>query len=1326
MAKKRNLLLTTLLAAVCLTALLVASFVVGGGESPAQAATEYEYKATGESNIKVSESPSLLVGTYASKTYALYAYNSTTIKVKEVSIVDGKIDTSATPVDDSMLWIIAGGSYKTIQNKSNNNYIFFQNYWTVGLSSSASTFGSSSYIQECDSDNYATLYIKSTTEVGASKNDSTSFTQYIQREKLNAPTAITFNGGSVTHVDGKTLNASGSMPAQEVEKGSSFTLPECKFTLSLYSFDGWDVKIGEAEVIKKQIGDTITITADTTLTATWVANYWTVTYTTEGTLLADAGLANTTLTIEKEKSANLGSKLSDRWSGAADPDGYIFDGWAMADTGEKITNYTWYKPTADITVKPVFVKGIKIVYNWNGGVAPTSTYAYFKNETKKPTDSYTLYVNYSSASYLPTKSGYVFAGWTCNNGKEYIRKDTTKNETERVDSSYETYHKLTTGTYAITKASDLLKDVSGNSLDLDEVVLTAIWQFDGFTLTFKVGDQVYMEKTRAKGTAPYNYKFADNGVTVPDAPEGKVFQKWTTTSIYNDYNGDRYYIGGSDFDYSTQYVTLPYQTSTSERYRIDNYNVELVAVFGDLFTATFQTDDGTVYKTHTVNVSSSASSVTLDLSKTEFHGTIPQGSAVQGFTTANGDEYGLTTITINRTSENFPNITLIVHYATMRTVHFDLGGASLKNESTLYDDRTAAEESVITLPLATDMTYDKHRFVGWNDGTKTYDAGASYTVNGDVTFTAVWTDKATITIHYAGETKTIQKNVGYFMNNPTGLFGEVGFEVADKIFQGLFSDAAMTQKISSFTVNDNVEWWAKAADAYTVVLKYGFKDDEGNDVPDVTRTLAVGTEYTLPTNVTRKMYVMSGWATEEGGEKVYEPNGKVSSACTLYAVWTPNWWVITLNINDTPYEFHIEKGAKFSIDGLVNELEHPEEGTGIEVNKAHFTISWWDVKNEDTVRSTSDDITATKDNQYRASYRPIEYTISFNTAGGSTIAPIKGAFGTAVTAPEAPTKEGAIFVKWTLNGNDYEFTTMPDTNPTLTAVWEYPEYTLTIDLGNGSAATTDQYIAGRWINKPEDPTRSGYEFKGWTLNGQSVTWQYDSSDRKYYIPMPARDSKLLATWEITEAGLEALKTSKLNELTAYATENTLDVPANGISAATSEQEVLSAFNTAKQSMEGIVSARITATQTLAAYAISKGVEVPANGIAQAKTIEAINQALEAGKTAVDQLAASKAKVDAAKQAIAALSGKTGEALFNQLKAVDAALADLSAEEKARVELTAYNTAKAQLEALVSGAEADLEAANTAGATIAAAKIGAAVAALASLAALAFVLKRGIL
>ena len=117
----------------------------------------------------------------------------------------------------------------------NNNYIYFSNYYTVVLSSYSTSFGNSSQLY--DSNTEGTLYIKNTTDVAGSKNDYTNFTQYIQREKLAHPTAITFNGGSVTHVDGTTLNASGSMPAQEVEKDSSFTLPDCKFKLSNYAFD---------------------------------------------------------------------------------------------------------------------------------------------------------------------------------------------------------------------------------------------------------------------------------------------------------------------------------------------------------------------------------------------------------------------------------------------------------------------------------------------------------------------------------------------------------------------------------------------------------------------------------------------------------------------------------------------------------------------------------------------------------------------------------------------------------------------------------------------------------------------------------------------------------------------------------------------------------------------------------------------------------------------------------------------------------------------------------------------------------------------------------
>ena len=63
------------------------------------------------------------------------------------------------------------------------------------------------------------------------------------------------------------------------------------------------------------------------------------------------------------------------------------------------------------------------------------------------------------------------------------------------------------------------------------------------------------------------------------------------------------------------------------------------------------------------------------------------------------------------------------------------------------------------------------------------------------------------------------------------------------------------------------------------------------------------------------------------------------------------------------------------------------------------------------------------------------YTITFDTAGGSEIAPITQDYGTVITAPEAPTREGYTFIGW-----DKEIpTTMPAENITLKARWKDTE-----------------------------------------------------------------------------------------------------------------------------------------------------------------------------------------------------------------------------------------------------------------------------------------------
>ena len=126
------------------------------------------------------------------------------------------------------------------------------------------------------------------------------------------------------------------------------------------------------------------------------------------------------------------------------------------------------------------------------------------------------------------------------------------------------------------------------------------------------------------------------------------------------------------------------------------------------------------------------------------------------------------------------------------------------------------------------------------------------------------------------------------------------------------------------------------------------------------------------------------------------------------------------------------------------------------------------------------------------------YTITFDTAGGSEIAPITQDYGTVITAPEAPTREGYTFTGW-----DREIpTTMPAENMTVTAQWKINRYTITFDTAGGSeiAPITQEY--GTNITAPADPTREGYTFIGWDME----------------IPktMPAENITLKARWKDIE------------------------------------------------------------------------------------------------------------------------------------------------------------------------------------------------------------------
>ena len=126
------------------------------------------------------------------------------------------------------------------------------------------------------------------------------------------------------------------------------------------------------------------------------------------------------------------------------------------------------------------------------------------------------------------------------------------------------------------------------------------------------------------------------------------------------------------------------------------------------------------------------------------------------------------------------------------------------------------------------------------------------------------------------------------------------------------------------------------------------------------------------------------------------------------------------------------------------------------------------------------------------------YTITFDTAGGSEIAPITQEYGTHITSPANPTREGYTFKGW-----DKEIPeTMPAENITVKAQWEINQYTIAFDTAGGSAVAPITQNYGTAIAAPADPTREGYTFIGW--------------DKAIPATMPAENITLKAKWKDIE------------------------------------------------------------------------------------------------------------------------------------------------------------------------------------------------------------------
>ena len=166
-----------------------------------------------------------------------------------------------------------------------------------------------------------------------------------------------------------------------------------------------------------------------------------------------------------------------------------------------------------------------------------------------------------------------------------------------------------------------------------------------------------------------------------------------------------------------------------------------------------------------------------------------------------------------------------------------------------------------------------------------------------------------------------------------------------------------------------------------------------------------------PDNPTKPGHTFTGWYTDSAFTQAWNFDDWVTGELRLYAGWTVNQYTITI------------KPENGEADTIITQ----DFGTAVtapNLTKTGYTFMGWDKTFPTTMPAENVTITA----QWKIN----QYTITFDTAGGSQIAPITQDYGTVITSPANPTREGYSFIGW-----DKEIpTTMPAENITITARWK--------------------------------------------------------------------------------------------------------------------------------------------------------------------------------------------------------------------------------------------------------------------------------------------------
>ena len=237
----------------------------------------------------------------------------------------------------------------------------------------------------------------------------------------------------------------------------------------------------------------------------------------------------------------------------------------------------------------------------------------------------------------------------------------------------------------------------------------------------------------------------------------------------------------------------------------------------------------------------------------------------------------------------------------------------------------------------------------------------------------------------------------------------------------------------------------------------------------------------------RTGYIFAGWCKADG--TVWEhTNDTVTEDITLYAKWSPRTYTVTFDSTGgsevTPKTMDVAYGEQ------LGDMPVP-------IRTGYFFCGWYDALVDGKCYGNSEGKSTsqydkTENCTLYAQWKINQYTITFDTAGGSEIAPITQDYSSAITAPANPTRKGYKFTGW-----DKEIPeTMPAENITIKARWEDVEKpTGEIKISENSwKSFLNNITFGLFFKETQTVTITAAD-----NSGEAVTVKYLLSDREMTI-----------------------------------------------------------------------------------------------------------------------------------------------------------------------------------------------------------------------------------